>query len=113
MVVYVDDILMVAKRTDAMQLWAALDRNVKFKDAAEEIGRYLGANYEYSRYDPKQPNAIRTVSIDMDGYATDATARFERELLEREQQHGTTWQRVPWARRYLGLDHQPQHPRQW
>ena len=84
MVVYVDDILMVAKLTDTMQLWAALDRNVKFKDAAEEIGRYLGANYEYSRYDPKQPNAIRTVSIDMDGYATDATARFERELLEKD-----------------------------
>jgi hypothetical protein len=55
MVVYVDDLLLVASPAGGNTIWRALEKMVGFKDPEERIGRYLGARYEMTPYDAKNP----------------------------------------------------------
>ena len=80
MVVYVDDLLLIASPSWTNSLWRALEKKVCFKDPEEPIGRYLGAKYCMTNYDETKSDAIRDITIGMHEYALNATARFKEEL---------------------------------
>ena len=80
MIVYVDDMLLLARAADAAAIWAGLDKKVKFKDPAADIERYLGARYRLDKFNPKEPGAPRRLDVDMDDYVRSAVSKFKAEL---------------------------------
>ena len=79
MVVYVDDMLLLAKPRDAGPLLRSPEKAVMFKDFELPLTRYLGARYNFTEFDIKRPNAPRTLRTDMDEYATNGIAKFNKE----------------------------------
>ena len=83
MVVYVDDMLLLASLRDTGRHWRALEKKVDFKEAEGNLERYLGARYRFSDFDTKSPKALRKLLTDMDDYAASACAKFEAEYGKR------------------------------
>ena len=79
MVVYVDDMLLLAPPKDSNGIWRALEKSVCFKDPEAPLARYLGARYHFSDFDPKRRQAPRLTKTDMDDYAVNAVNRFKAE----------------------------------
>ena len=79
MIVYVDDMLLVATVKDTRMHWRALERRIDYKDLESELSRYLGARYSFTPPDCKNPDAPRTLLTDMDNYVKNAVAKFETE----------------------------------
>ncbi|CAK0849503.1 unnamed protein product, partial [Prorocentrum cordatum] len=79
LVMYVDDMMMVGSGQMCAELWKKLDRNVRFKADAEFLNRYPGAFYDLTPYDLNVPDAVRTLSINVDEYASNAVNKFRGE----------------------------------
>ena len=79
MIVYVDDMLMLAAPRDVGGFWRELEKAVDFKNPAGPLARYFGAQYKFTDFNPKSPNAPRSLSTDMDEYAANAVRRFKDE----------------------------------
>ena len=77
MIVYVDDMLMLASFDKTSELWRQIEKKIRFKDPEEDICRYLGARHTLDPYDPKQPQASRIMMTDMDSYTTNAIMKFK------------------------------------
>ena len=78
-VVYVDDMLLLARPKDAGKLWRALESKVHFKDPEQPLTRYLGARYRFDEFNANKPNAVRKVMTDIDEYAINAVNKFKQE----------------------------------
>ena len=79
MVVYVDDMFLVAKTKDGESIWRTLEKSVHFKVPEQPLARYPGARYKFEEFDSKKPNKARSMRTDMDDYALNAVAKFKRE----------------------------------
>ena len=79
MIVYVDDMLMLAAPRDVSGLRREFEKAVNFKDPEASLARYLGAQYKFADFVPKRLNAARSLSTDMDEYAANAVRRFKDE----------------------------------
>ena len=80
LIVYVDDLLLTAPPHRASGLWRALERSVQFKDLEAPTARYLGAQYCFDEFDPKKPNAPRTMTTEMNDYIRSAVEKFTAEF---------------------------------
>ena len=76
-VVYVDDMLLLASPKDSDGIWRALEKRVCFKDPEASLARYLGARCRFSDFDPKRPQAPRFMKTDIDDYAVNVVKRFK------------------------------------
>ena len=78
MIVYIDDMLLLARGRDTSQLWRCLEKRVDFKEKVADIERYLGARY---LLDPttNANTTLQRLLTDMDNYAVNATAKFAKE----------------------------------
>ena len=79
MIVYVDDMLLLASPRDTPRIWRALEKRIKFKDPEAEMSRYLGARYRLDEVNPKRPDEPRRLQTDMDDYVHNACVRFQME----------------------------------
>ena len=79
-IAYVDDLLMCALPKEMLAHWAELEKYVEFKEVAQPLARYLGANYEFTEFDQSKPNAPRTLKVHMAEYSQNAVRRFGDEL---------------------------------
>ena len=79
MVVYVDDMLLLARARDTSRIWRSLEKRISFKDPESAIERYLGAQYELDEIDGKRPNGLRRLATRMDAYVRNAVAKFQLE----------------------------------
>ena len=64
MIVYVDDMLMLAAPKDASSIWRDPERSINLTD--------LGGHYAFHDFDLKNPQAPRSLPTDMDEYAASA-----------------------------------------
>lgn len=78
MIIYVDDMIRLARGRDTSQLWRSLEKRVDFKEKEADIERYLGARY---RLDPttNADTTLRRLLTDMDDYVGNATAKHANE----------------------------------
>ena len=76
LVVYVDDLLLCCLPANIKQHWSALDEAVEFKDPPEAIDKFIGATYKMTEFDPKNPSAPRTCSVDMCSYTKSMARKF-------------------------------------
>ena len=53
MVIYLDDMLLLASLQDTDSLWRDLEKSVQYKDPAAPLQRYLGALYHFDAFDKK------------------------------------------------------------
>ena len=67
MVVYVDDMILLAKPKDVGSFWRLFDKSVHFKDSSEmPLKRYLVARYQSDEFDNKKQHASRSLRNDTD-----------------------------------------------
>jgi hypothetical protein len=66
MIVYVDDMLLLATVKDSRIHWRNLERKIDYTDPEQELSRYLGARYSLTPVDGKNPDAVRTLLTDID-----------------------------------------------
>ena len=78
MIVYVDDMLLLATRKDTKMHRRALERKIDFKDPQQQLSRYFGARYSFSRPGARDTDARQLVT-DMDMCVRDAVSNFEEE----------------------------------
>ena len=64
MIVYVDDMLMLATPRDVSGFWRELEKPVNFKDPEAPLARCLSAHYKFADFNPKHPNAPSSLPID-------------------------------------------------
>ena len=69
LIVYVDDLLMLANDINMDRRWVELAGRIDFKEVAQPIVRYLGAQYQFTPYDQSNPTATRYLRIGMVDYA--------------------------------------------
>jgi hypothetical protein len=77
MIVYVDDMLLLASKKDSRVHWSVLEKKIDFKDPAQGLARYLGARYSFSPSDGS--DSVRELLTDMDNYVLAAVAKFEKD----------------------------------
>ena len=77
MIVYVDEMLMLAVPKDVSGLWRELERSITFKDPEASLACHLGAHYAFQDFDLKNPEAPRSLSIDMGEFSANALSRFK------------------------------------
>ena len=83
MVVYVDDMLLLAPPQDIDRRWQELQKSVQSKDPAAPLQRYPGALYHFDAFDPKKPNAPRSLMTSIEDYASNAVRRFKAKLKDK------------------------------
>ena len=77
MVVYLDDMLLLAKLKHTGKICRALEKAVHFKNPESTLQRYFGARYNFDNYDYTTRNAARKITTDMDDYAINAFNTFK------------------------------------
>ena len=83
MVVYVDDMLLLASPRDTYSLWRDLEEGVQYKDPAAPLQRYLGVLYNFDAFDLKISNVPRSLLTSIDDYASNAMLRFKAEFRDK------------------------------
>ena len=79
MIVYVDDMLLLATVKDTRLHWRTLERRIDYKDPEQGLSRYLGARYSFTDVDGKNLDGARELLTDMDNYIASAVSKFESE----------------------------------
>ncbi|CAK0819868.1 unnamed protein product [Prorocentrum cordatum] len=74
--VYVDDLLLAALGCKADAHWEALCKSIEFKDEPAPVNKFSGAYYALDPFDPKLPDAPRTVTTSMIDYTRAMVERF-------------------------------------
>lgn len=107
-VVYVDDMLLLARAKDAGKFWRALESKIRFKDPEQPLQRYLGARYRFDDVNTTKPNASRKLLTDMDEYAINAVKSTDEHYTKSPALTSQTknWLRRVTTTRYL-LGHAP------
>lgn len=77
LIVYVDDLLMVASAAEASALWAGIDAEINFQAPPAPIGQYLGARYRLSPYSVANPEGEMVLAVDMIDYTRKAIEKFK------------------------------------
>lgn len=80
LIVYVDDLLMVAGPAATEELWQKIESQVDFRDPPSPICQYLGAHDSLSTVCNDDPRRGRELKVHMQGYTEKAVGRFEVEL---------------------------------
>eukprot|EP00972_Heterocapsa_arctica_P066781 9854431-Heterocapsa_arctica.AAC.1 len=75
LIVYVDDLLMIAARASEAELWRAIGQRITFKEPAAAIGRYLGANHTLTT-----SGDHTTMQVNMVAFVRNACAEYRKEL---------------------------------
>ena len=74
---YVDDFIMVATDDLERRHWAEIGKHIVFKEEAAPLARYLGANYNFDEFSPKQPDRAQRICVSMAEYLLALVARFQ------------------------------------
>ena len=69
----------LASPEDTDRLWRELEKSILYNDPEAPLHRYVGALYKFVCFEPKQPNAPRSMLPSMDGYVKNAVQRFKAE----------------------------------
>ena len=77
MVVYVDDMMLLASPTDEDHLWRELEKSVLYKDPAAPLQRYLGALYKFDCFDQKTSKKPGSMQTSMDDCAGKSSAALQ------------------------------------
>lgn len=80
LIVYVDDLLMVAGPAATEEFWQKMESQVNFRDPPSPIFQYLGAHHSLSTVCHDDPGRGRELRVHMQGYTEKAVGRFEAEL---------------------------------
>jgi hypothetical protein len=81
LVVYVDDLLMVAAREHEQALWAAIEKHIDFSEPALPIDRYLGAHYIMEKFNDKHGKECMSFSVEMSDFLASACKAYEADVL--------------------------------
>ena len=79
-IVYVDDVMLIASRENAFGHWKAIVAKVYVKDEAAPLSRYLVAQYRLDEYDAKSPLAVRSLTVSMTDYYRAVVGKFVEDL---------------------------------
>ena len=74
---FVDDLMIVATDDLTRRHWAEIGKHIVFKEEAAPLARYLGANYNFDEFSPKQPDRARRICVSMADYLLALVARFQ------------------------------------
>jgi hypothetical protein len=80
LVVYVDDLLMVAAREHEQALWADIEKHIDFSEPAMPIDRYLGAHYVMEKFKDKDGKESMSFSVEMSDFCKSACAAYEADV---------------------------------
>jgi hypothetical protein len=72
LVVYVDDLLMIAAREHEDALWAGIEKHIIFSEPALPIDRYLGAHYVIEKFKDKHNTECMSFSVEMSDFCASA-----------------------------------------
>ena len=76
MVVYIDDMMLLAPPKHTSMLRCELEKSVEYKGLEAPMARYLGTLYKFDAYGEKKPNALRSMLASMDDYGANAVQRL-------------------------------------
>ena len=75
-IVCVDDLMLVATCAKTFLHWRSLEKFLESKETEASIDRCLGVYHKLQAFDPKNPGATRTLSLNMCDYARSAVGEF-------------------------------------
>ncbi len=80
LVVYVDDLLLVASLEHEQALWAGIEKHINFGEPAKPIDRYLGAHYVMEKFKDEHGKECTSFSVEMSDFCASACRVYEADV---------------------------------